>query len=436
MSTDIHKVVIVGGGAAGLELATDLGNRLGKKGKAEITLIDAHRTHIWKPLLHQVASGSFDPGEHALEYLAQARWHHFKFRLGYMDELDRVEKRVWVAPTVNEDGEQLIPRRSFGYDTLIMAVGSISNDFGIKGVGEHCLLLDTKDQAVAFQKTLLESLIKGNTGGELEPGQLDVAIVGGGATGVELAAQLHQVTRVLSQYGFDEINPDRHIRIHVIDAGPRILPALPERISADVTSELERLGITVHVSERITEVTKQGVKTADGDFIPAAIKVWAAGIKAPDFFKDLGLTINGLNQIKVRKDSLSEDDSNIFAIGDCASFPVGDDGETVPPRAQAAHQQASFVARAVMRRLSGREDLGEYRYRDYGSLVTLGRYSTVGSLMGSLAGNVRVSGFIARMVYLSLYKMHQLALHGWWRTGLLTLVQALRRTVDPSVKLH
>ncbi|MBT3030134.1 MAG: NAD(P)/FAD-dependent oxidoreductase [gamma proteobacterium symbiont of Clathrolucina costata] len=431
------KIIVVGGGAAGLELATRLGRKLGKPGRAEVTLIDATRSHVWKPLLHQVAAGTFDPAQHALGYLAHARWNHYRFRLGVMSDLDRVGRKVILAPLYNDKNEELIPSRSFAYDYLIFAVGSVSNDFGVPGVQEHCLMLDTKSQASAFQQQLLEALIRANTQHEpLQEGQLDVAIVGAGATGVELAAQLHQVTRQISQYGFEIIDPDRHVRLHILDAGPRILPALPEKLSGQVQLELEGLGIQVHVSETVTEVTAEGVHTASGQVIPAAIKVWAAGIKGPDFLGKLGLSANRINQLKVNGDLTLEDDDRLYAIGDCAACVMNEQGDLVPPRAQAAHQQASFVAKALERRIKGHSFNKRYVYRDYGSLVTLGRYSTVGSLMGAITGSVRVSGWIARWVYLSLYKMHQLTLFGWWRTGLTTLARMLRRSIDPAIKLH
>ncbi len=435
--SDIPKIVVVGGGAAGLELATRLGRKLGKRGRAQITLIDATRTHVWKPLLHQVAAGTFDPDQHALGYLAHARWNHYRFRLGAMSDLDRVGRKVILAPLYNDRGEELIPSRSFDYDYLVLAIGSVSNDFGIPGVKEHCLMLDTKSQANAFQQRLLEALIRANTQREpLREGQLDVAIVGAGATGVELAAQLHQVTRQIAQYGFETIEPDRHIRLHILDAGPHILPALPEKLSSQVQRELESLGIQVHVSEKVTQVTEQAVHTASGLVIPATIKVWAAGIKGPDFLADLGLGVNRINQLKVNPDLTLEDDERIYAIGDCAACVMNEQGDLVPPRAQAAHQQASFVAKSLSSRINGQAFDKRYVYRDYGSLVTLGRYSTVGSLMGAITGSVRVSGWIARWVYLSLYKMHQLTLFGWWRTGLTTLARMLRRSIDPAIKLH
>ena len=154
-----HKVVIVGGGAAGLELATSLGRQLGKPGLAEITLIDVASTHIWKPLLHEVAAGTLDESEQ-VEYLPQGHRNNFYFRLGRMEGLDRQKKQIVVSPTLSDSGEELIPGRTFNYDTLVMSVGSVSNTFNIKGVAEHCLFLDTTSQAFKFQKQLFESYLK------------------------------------------------------------------------------------------------------------------------------------------------------------------------------------------------------------------------------------------------------------------------------------
>ncbi len=433
----VHRIIVVGGGAAGLELVTKLGRKLGKNNLAEITLIDASRTHIWKPLLHEVAAGTLDSSEDELEYLAQARWNHFRYRLGRVVGLDRERREVLLAPTLNDEGIEIIPERRFGYDTLVFAVGSLSNDFGIPGVQEHCLFLDSTEQAERFQQSLLNSMLKAHTQGKpIKAGQLDVAIVGAGATGVELAAQLHLVTRLVSAYGLDTIDPAEDIKLHVIEAGPHILPALPLKLSSAALRELHHLGVTVHVNQRVVEINEQGILSASGAMIPAAIKVWAAGIKAPEFLKDIaGLETNRINQLVVKRNLQSTRDENIFAIGDCAACPMDELGNNVPPRAQAAHQQASTLYLSLQRRLKGVPPL-DYTYRDFGSLVALGKYSTVGNLMGGLAGSMMISGYIARFVYLSLYKVHQATLYGWPRALLITLLHFLRKGIDPQVKLH
>lgn len=425
-----HKIVIVGGGAAGLEIATRLGKKLGKKGLAEVMLLDASPTHIWKPLLHEVAAGTLDESEQ-IEYLAQAHRNHFRFRLGKMEGLNRQKKEIYVSPTLSDSGEELIPRRTFSYDTLVMSVGSISNTFNIKGVAEHCLFLDTTAQAFRFQKQLVESYIKSHAGTAADK-TLSIVIIGAGATGVELSAQLHEVTDLLAVYGLDESSD---VKLTIIEAATQLLPALPGKLANATQQQLVKLGIDLKLGRRVVEVTGDAVHTHDGEIIPADLKVWSAGIKAPDWMKDLdGLEVNRINQLVV-DETLKTSDDNIFAIGDCAACPwPGHDGN-VPPRAQAAHQQASTLSKSIVNRLQGGKPV-KYTYLDYGSLVALGKYTTVGNLMGNLMGSVSIGGFIARVVYLSLYKMHQVAIHGYFRTAMLTLSNLFRRSAHAKIKMH
>ncbi len=430
------KIVVVGGGAGGLELATQLGKTLGRQGRADITLIDSSRTHLWKPLLHEVAAGTLDSHDDELDYLAQASGNHFRFVLGRMDGLDRAAKQVRLAPLLDAQGEEIMPARGHSYDFLIIAVGSVCNDFGIAGVAEHCLFLDTTEQAEQFQNHLLEAYLRAHALGEArEQGQLDVAIVGGGATGIELSAQLHQATRLLNAYGLDGVKPS-DIKLHLIEASPTLLPGLPERLSGATLRQLQGLGVEVLLGERVVEVTAKGMQAHSGRFIPAALKVWAAGVKAPDFLNGIGgLETNRANQLLVRLTLQTTLDEDIYAIGDCASCPWPEKGTTVPPRAQSAHQMATLALKNLRRRLDGQPPLN-YRYRDYGSLVSLGKYSTVGNLMGNLMGTVMIEGLIARLVYLSLYKMHQLALFGPVRVALLMVAGFFRRRLRPKIKLH
>lgn len=435
----LHHIIIVGGGAGGLELATKLGDSLGKNKKAEITLIDSTRTHVWKPLLHEIAAGSMDPDRHELEYLAQGHWHHFKFRLGRMDGLNRAKREVTITPYIDEDGVEVIPRRTFVYDTLVMAVGSTTNDFGIKGAQEFSIALDTQAQAQKFHRYLHNALVRAQTQTEpLKPGQLEVAIVGAGATGVELAAELHNTTRELAAYGLDKIDADRDVKISLIEANERVLPALPAKLSLAVDVELRKLRVNVFTGERVTEVSKKGITTHSGRFIPAELVVWAAGIKAPDFLKDIdGLETNRINQLVLKQTLQTTHDDNIFALGDCAACAwLGHDGN-VPPRAQAAHQQASLLVKSMKRRVANNPNLLEYHYRDYGSLVNLGKYSTVGSLMGAVSGgSMYIQGLFARIMYRSLYKMHLMALHGVASVIIHSIGRLITRRTEPHVKLH
>nr|WP_315234915.1 NAD(P)/FAD-dependent oxidoreductase [uncultured Albidiferax sp.] len=437
-STPAHRIVIVGGGAAGLELATSLGNTLGRRGQADITLIDKARTHIWKPKLHEIAAGSMDVGRHELNYLAQAHWHHFHYRLGEMNGLDRANKLVHVAPFIDEDGVAVTTQQSFAYDTLVMAVGSRSNDFGTPGVDQHALKLETLADAERFHRRMLDACIRAHAQTTpLSPSQLHVAVIGAGATGVELVAQLHRTTREVVAFGLDRIDPERDIQLHLIEAADRILPALSPRISAGALDLLNGLGIKVHTSARVSGVAADSVQLASGEVIPAELLVWAAGIKAPGFLQDIdGLETNRINQLAVHQTLVTTRDENIFAMGDCAACPWPEKNGFVPPRAQAAHQQASHLAKQIKRRMAGKP-LEPYHYRDFGSLVSLGDYSAVGSLMGGLmAGSLFIDGLVARLMYTSLYKMHELALHGFTKVALETLTRAITRRTESHVKLH
>ena len=271
----------------------------------------------------------------------------------------------------------------------------------------------------------------------MRPGQLDLAIIGAGATGTELAAELHRTARQIVAYGLDRIDPEKDLKITLIEAGERILPALPARLSDGVMRLLDQLGIDVRTSARVTEVQADGVRLADGQFVPSELVVWAAGVKGPDVLRDLdGLESNRSQQLAVLPTLQTTIDPNVFAIGDCAFLMRHDEPTAVPPRAQAAHQQASHLARQLKRHLE-QKPLEPFRYRDFGSLVSLGAYSTVGSLMGFLRGkSFLIEGTFARLMYQSLYKMHQQALHGTAKVVLDTVARTLTRRTDPRVKLH
>ena len=282
--SDLHRIIVVGGGAGGLELATRLGDKLGRRKLADVTLIDKSRTHLWKPLLHEVAAGTMDFAVHEIDFLAQAHWHHFHYRIGEMTGLDRQRREIQLAPYVDDEGRQVTPKRSFRYDTLIVAVGSQSNDFGTPGVREHAVSLDTPLEAKRFHSRLVNAYIRGHAQPEaLRPEQLQVAIIGAGATGTELAAELHYTTRQLVAYGLDRIDPDKDVKIHLIEAAERILPALPERLADAARKLLEGLGVRVHTASKVAEVSATGVILANGTFLPAELVVWAAGLQGAGF---------------------------------------------------------------------------------------------------------------------------------------------------------
>jgi NADH dehydrogenase len=226
----------------------------------------------------------------------------------------------------------------------------------------------------------------------------------------------------------------------LIEASDRLLPALPKRMSYSVETELKKLKVNLYLSEKVTEVTNKGIKTHTGRYISSKLVVWAAGIKAPTFLANIsGLKTNNLNQLEVLSTLQTTEDSNIFAFGDCAACPVKPgSSELVPPRAQSAHQQASLLYKSMKKVISGKGDsLPQYSYKDYGSLVNLGRYTTIGNLMGSLMGGAMfIEGLVARLMYLMLYQMHLMALHGIMSVIFRLLAKGITRRFETHVKLH
>ena len=430
----LHRIVVVGGGAGGLELVTLLGDRLGKRGRAHVTLVDRSRTHLWKPLLHEVAAGSMDIHAHQLDYLAQARWHGFTFVLGALAGLERSAKHLDVAAVKDDEGLEILPARRIPYDTLVIAIGSESNDFGTPGVREHAFTIDNAWQAHLFHRRLVNTCFRANFAADGRV--IHIAIVGAGATGVELAAELHNTIRVLAAYGLESFHPERQIRISIVEAGARILPGLPDYIADETLRIMKRLEVSVLVGEPVVEVTAERVKTATGREVAADFTVWAAGIRCPEVLRDLdGLESNRLNQLAVRSTLQTTRDDDVFALGDCAAVPWTG-GRMVPPRAQSAHQESSHLLATLTQHLAGGAPQ-PFHYRDFGSLVSLGNYQSVGTLMGFLTGGtLRIEGWIAKIFYISLYRLHIWALHGFWRMALDTLARMIRRQTEPKVKLH
>ena len=430
MTPNPHRIVIVGGGAGGIELATRLGRKLGKPGLAAVTLVDAELTHVWKPLLHEVAAGSLDAAHEELNYMAQATWNGFEYEYGRMDGLDRANKRLRLAPQVDMDGVQLVPARVLPYDTLVLAVGSTGNDFGTPGVREHAIYLDTREQAETLRRRLRDRFIAAHSRNDGVP--VRVAVVGAGATGVELAAELRDAANLYSHYSGDAEKVA--LEIILLEAGVRVLPALPERIGHSVTTRLrEEFGVQVHTACPVRRVEAGAVYAGDDQRFPVDLVVWAAGIRAPAFLRELdGLETNRADQLVVDATMATTRDPSVFAFGDCAACPLGNGRNgIVPARAQAAHQQASVLAANFVRRAEGKP-MKPFIYVDHGSLVSLASHDAIGDLFGGRM----VEGKLARLVYISLYRMHQVALFGWMKTGLLMLSSLLTRGTRPLLKLH
>ncbi|MDB5584948.1 MAG: FAD-dependent oxidoreductase [Bradyrhizobium sp.] len=430
------QIVVIGGGAAGLQLVRRLGARYGRR-RHDIILIERNRTHIWKPLLHEVAAGSLDANLDEVGYRSHGHKWGYRFFLGTVEGIDRARQEVIVAPLRDEDGCELIGQHRIRYDYVVFALGGVTNDFGTPGVRDHCLWLDDRADADRFRHRLLNRCLVVSRTITADPAadvKVRIAVVGGGATGVELAAELFNAAAALRHYGLEVFDESR-LEVTLIEAGPRILPALPERLSDAACGELEALGVRVLTNVKVAEVTKDAIRTADSDRIRADLILWAAGVRGALLGSLDGLCVTPSNQLVVQP-TLQTNDHRIFAIGDCSCFVPSGSDRPVPPRAQAAHQMAAIAFDNLDRLARGRA-LKTFVYRDHGSLVSLSRFSTIGSLMGNLVGGrMAVEGRLARFVYKSLYRMHLIAVHGWVRGLALLAIGRVNAIARPRLKLH
>lgn len=440
----MHRIVVVGGGVGGLGLATRLSESLGRTGAAQIVLVDRWPTHFWKPLLHEAASGQIDPATHQLQYAVQAQRHGFEFEQGELATLDRANRIITLSAWHDADGREILPTRQIAFDTLVLAMGSVTHYFGVPGAADHALPLESVAHAEAFRRKLLDACLRASHARRAGTTQADtpvsVNIIGAGATGVELAAAVRDTVRLLNRYSPFSLDPVRDFRIRLIESSDRVLPALSEAISARAQRMLDKLGVEVLNGTRVTEVRPDAVLTSAGEPLSSDIAIWTAGIAGPPVLRTLdSIAVNRNAQLQVNRTLQCTNDSNVFGLGDCTACPADHMGAFLAPRAQVAHQQAQFLARALKCRVAG-EALPEFVYRDAGTLVGFGREGTIGNLgsLGSslLAQPLFVEGWVATAVYKLIYRRHVMTLTGFARMALDTASHWLRRRVHPVIRLH
>ncbi|MFT4067624.1 NAD(P)/FAD-dependent oxidoreductase [Paraburkholderia sp.] len=427
----VPRIVIVGGGIAGLLLATRLGDTLGRNGRARITLIDRSATHVWKPMLHTIAAGTRDVRQQQVIYLAHAREHGFDYEPGEMQDLDRDTREVKLAELRAPSGEVVIGPRVAGYDVLILALGSRANDFGTPGVLDHCHFIDSQAQAEAFNENLRIRVFQSVVANRA----FRVSIVGAGATGVELAAELSRLLEVAAGYGDPDIRSRLNLTLY--ESAPRILAAFPPAISESSEAQLRDIGFTVRTGTRVTAAEADGLRLDDGSRQPADLIVWAAGVKAPDFLGRLnGIAVNRSNQISVRPTLQALDDDRIFALGDCSTLTPAGHERPLAPTAQVATQQAEFLAKYLPDWLAARAALPDFAFKDLGALVSLSDYNAFGTLgqFGFFRGGF-IKGRFAQLSHAMLYRRHQQALHGFRKATLLWTAERLNGLVQPEIRL-
>ncbi|MDG5487769.1 FAD-dependent oxidoreductase [Sphingomonas sp. BGYR3] len=427
--TPVPHIRIVGGGIAGLILATRLGHSLGKRGRARISLVDKSATHVWKPMLHTFAAGTWNIYQQQVQFLAHAHQHHFEYIPGELEGLDPAARRIHLAP-VEVEGERVAERRSLDYDVLILAFGSRANDFGTPGVLEHCHFIDNQAEANLFNQRVRALVARSFVHG----GDIDIAIVGGGATGVELTAELTRMVELASSYGDGAMR--QRLRLTLLEGSQRILGAFPEAISETATAQLRALGADVRTGVKVVGADEAGFVIDGGERIDAALKVWAAGIRAAAVFEGSGLATNRAGQILITPDLMAEGSRRIFALGDCASLTPDGAERPLPSTAQVANQQALHLIRHLPGWLEQGVEIPPFVFRDLGSLVSLSDYDAYGTLgrFGFFRGGL-IKGRFAQASHAVLYRRHQLTLHGLMRALLLWLADRINATAQPPIRL-
>jgi NADH:ubiquinone reductase (H+-translocating) len=423
------RVVIVGGGAGGAELAGGLG-RQSRKLRLNVSLVDCASQHLWKPRLHEVAAGVLGDSEDAIPYLAVGQMNGFRFHLGALIGLDSNAKTITIGPVLTARGDTLLSERILRYDTLVLAFGCEVNDFGTPGVREHCHVLDDGERALAFQKQLLEEVVRVSEG---TTDRWRIGIVGAGATGVELAAELHRGVAAMHDVG-GLMSTDK-LAVTLIDGAPRVLGGSAPAVSSFASSALQRLGVTLRLNDGVTGVTPDGFVLKSGEIVPCELRVWASGVIGRALATNLKLTLDRSRLIVCYELLRCTGVDSVYAMGDCAAVADPRTGRPLPATAQVAHQQAEYLCRQLAQARS-QSSKKSFCYRDRGSLVSLGAQSTAGEFPVARRRVWTFNGTLPKFGYLSLQVMHRATLLGWWRAVTLMVADGLKRTVAPPVKLH
>jgi NADH:ubiquinone reductase (H+-translocating) len=373
------KVVILGGGFGGLAAARALYK------SAEVTVVDRHNFQTFLPLLYQVSTAGLAADHVAYPIRGALRKTDIKFRMGSPISIDHKNQEVKL------DSSEVLK-----FDHLIVALGSVSADFGIPGVNEYALGMKTVHEALTIRAEIMrrfEDLCRFE-----DDTKLSISVIGGGPTGVEMAGAIAELIR--GPLKSDQANAAAHIQVSLIEAGPRLLPPFAPSLSARTKKDLEKLGVKVLLNTAVKAIEHRKIILKDDSVLNSEITIWAAGVKGSDAMAQLNLPTNG-NRVAVEPTMQVKNYPNIWALGDIAGA-LGKDGRPLPMVAPVAIQQGKFIAKQIAR-LMAKKPLTDFKYLDKGSMATIGRNKAVVQVKG-----LKISGPIAWLIWLWLHLFYLL----------------------------
>ena len=375
---DAPHVVVIGAGFGGLSSLRTLA-RAGLR----VTLVDRNIYSTFQPLLYQVATGGLNPGDIAYPVRSFARKYGVRFRRGELARVDPAGRRVVLA-----DGGEL------GYDYLIIATGVSAAFFGVEGAAKNSLALYTRRDAIILRDHLMNALeqlsLAGETGGQQD---VMVTVVGGGATGIEIAGTLAELRNIALAAAFPEVDPAR-VHIRLVELGPHLIPPFNPGLREYARKQLDARGVEVRLATTIREVTPDSVVVDGGEVLRSDLTVWAAGVAAPASAADWGLPQGKGGRIVTSADLRVKGQERIFAIGDIGLV----EDAPLPQLAQPAIQTGRHAAAQVKRLLAGQDTI-PFSYHDKGIMATIGRRSAV----VELPYRVRITGTLAWLAWLGLH---------------------------------
>lgn len=379
---EVPHVVIVGAGFAGLNAAKQL-----RRAPVNVTIVDRNNYHKFQPLLYEVAMAGLEPDDiaHNVRDIFQ-RSPNVNFQLGTVTGLDQKKQQV-----------QLRRGEPIPYDYLLIAAGASTNYFGVDGAEEHAYPLKNVPDAVDLRNHVLRRFEEYDRAPEeAGEGALNFVVVGGGPTGVETAGAFVELFQVVED-DYPKRDTARKAQVHLVEMGPRLLPAYPEALGAYTRRTLEERGVRVHTDTTVSRVEPETVHFEGGDTLPARTLVWGAGVQPPPVTETLGLPLTDGGRLVVQPDLSVPGHANVFAAGDMCGA-TGERGDPLPQLAPVAIQEGEHAARQIVRIMRGQPTEG-FLYNDLGKMATIGRNAAVADLPGGLT----LTGFIAWFMWVTLH---------------------------------